>query len=592
MRHLFICTVGPVQDFIKTARRSRDLWYGSWMLSELSKAAAREIANRFGLDTLIFPAPAEENDLEKESYLNVANKIVAIVDVEAPTVFGQEIEKSVQKHLQEMYYDAFDKIKGNLDTYERAKKQIDDLLELYWVTIPLPNNEIYDKVRDRAEMLLAARKNTRNFEQMEGANKPKSSLDGKLESVIHEDAYPKANASDKERMLKAKSLYNRYRAHAGEQLSGVDLMKRLGEPAKGEGVPKFHSTSHFSALPFMRFIEREHEHQINIDDFLEEIYDAYKQKGWKLTDTSRDGSLLYESRITDIVPTKDAIKDLKKALQEVFKKHNIPTSKRPSPYYALLLADGDDMGKLIDAQTKPEEHRDFSKKLSEFARAVPKIVQDHDGTTIYTGGDDILAYLPLHKALACVKKLDATFQSKMSNFAIKEGKNPTLSAGLVIAHHLTPLADVLEMARKAEKKAKDVDGKNGLVILSSKRSGEDKLIAGNMSALATRLETMTEYHRKKAISKGTAYELQKLHHIFADPKLRDALQQEALRIIKRKRESKSNEKIGKEVLEQFEIWLKDSTLNVGELALEIMVATSLASAQELAGIEIEVQEEQ
>jgi CRISPR-associated protein Cmr2 len=584
MRYVFICTIGPVQDFIKTARRSRDLWYGSWMLSELSKAAAKEIGNT----NLVFPAPSKASDLDKESPLNVANKIVATVQIENPKEFGQEIKKAVQTRLKEMRDAAFDKVRGNLDTKERAEKQVDDLLEFYWVAVPLLNDKDYEKVRDRAEMLLAARKNTRNFAQMEGANKPKSSLDGKLESVIHKDAYPEANAKAKERILKAKSLYDRYRARAGEQLSGVDLMKRLGEPTQGEGVPKFHSTSHFAALPFMRMLERKI--PINADDFLKKIYVAYEEKGWKLADTSTDGSLLYESRITDIVPTKDAIKGLREALSKIFDDHKV--TKRPAPYYALLLADGDNMGKVIDNQTKREQHRSLSEKLSKFAITVPKTIEEHEGTTIYAGGDDILAYLPLHTALKCVKVLDEKFQKALKDFETKDGKKPTLSAGLVIAHHLTPLADVLEMARSAEKKAKDVDGKNGLAILSSKRSGEDKLIAGKIVALSERLETMTKYHRQKSISKGTAYELQKLHHIFVDPKLRDALQQEALRIVERKRESGSDKKIKEKVLTQFTNWLADQRLSVGELALEIMIATSFASAQEMAGIEIKEEEKE
>ena len=578
MRYLFICTIGPVQDFIKTARRSRDLWYGSWMLSELSKAAAKAIGN----ENLIFPAPADTSDLEEESYLNVANKIVARVEIESPKVFGETIKSAVKKRLLAMRDAAFEPVRGNLDTLERAQKQVEDLLEFYWVAIPLPNEDVYESVRDRAETLLASRKNTRNFEQMEGANKPKSSLDGKLESVIHKDAYPQSD-DPKERELKAKSLYDRYRARAGEQLSGVDLMKRLGKPAKGESVPKFHSTSHFAALPFMRFLEREY--SIDTDDFLEKIYKSYQGKGWKLTDTSKDGSLLYESRITDVVPTKDAIKVLKEALNKVFKeykeKHEI--KKRPEPYYALLLADGDNMGKVIDNQTSLEQHRDLSRKLSEFATAVPEIVEakEHEGTVIYTGGDDILAYLPLHTALKCVKELDTAFQDAMQGFTTKDGLHSTLSAGLVIAHHLTPLADVLEMARDAEKKAKEVKGKNGLAILSSKRSGEDKQITGKLPDLIERLDTLTDFHRQKAISKGTAYELQKLHRTLAGSGLpKEAIQKEAERIIKRKRESGSDEAVEKKVLKKLGDWLADESISIENVALEMMIAISFAKAKE------------
>ncbi|MCC6552844.1 MAG: hypothetical protein IT372_07450, partial [Polyangiaceae bacterium] len=44
--HLLIVTLGPVQEFIAQARRTRDLWFGSHLLSEISRAAAAELARR------------------------------------------------------------------------------------------------------------------------------------------------------------------------------------------------------------------------------------------------------------------------------------------------------------------------------------------------------------------------------------------------------------------------------------------------------------------------------------------------------------------------------------------------------------------
>ena len=37
MKTSMIVSIGPVQDFIATARKSRDLYFGSWLLSELSR---------------------------------------------------------------------------------------------------------------------------------------------------------------------------------------------------------------------------------------------------------------------------------------------------------------------------------------------------------------------------------------------------------------------------------------------------------------------------------------------------------------------------------------------------------------------------
>src|SRR5713101_2577574 len=73
--HLLALTIGPVQQFITAARRTRDLWFGSFLLSEISKAAARAVKNAGG--ELIFPAPSEAEDLTDGSDLNVANVILA-----------------------------------------------------------------------------------------------------------------------------------------------------------------------------------------------------------------------------------------------------------------------------------------------------------------------------------------------------------------------------------------------------------------------------------------------------------------------------------------------------------------------------------
>ena len=53
MNYLLQISIGPVQDFISAGRRTRDLWFGSMMLSEVAKSAAREVMNSGG--ELIFP---------------------------------------------------------------------------------------------------------------------------------------------------------------------------------------------------------------------------------------------------------------------------------------------------------------------------------------------------------------------------------------------------------------------------------------------------------------------------------------------------------------------------------------------------------
>ncbi len=51
-----IFSLGPVQEFIAAARRTQDLWMGSWLLSYLSWKAMEKLAADFGPDVIVFPS--------------------------------------------------------------------------------------------------------------------------------------------------------------------------------------------------------------------------------------------------------------------------------------------------------------------------------------------------------------------------------------------------------------------------------------------------------------------------------------------------------------------------------------------------------
>lgn len=44
--HLLIVSIGPVQDFIAAARKCQDLWFGSFLLSELATERAQGLRAR------------------------------------------------------------------------------------------------------------------------------------------------------------------------------------------------------------------------------------------------------------------------------------------------------------------------------------------------------------------------------------------------------------------------------------------------------------------------------------------------------------------------------------------------------------------
>ncbi len=149
----------------------------------------------------------------------------------------------------------------------------------------------------------------------------------------------------------------------------------------------------------------------------------------------------------------------------------------------------------------PGRHMVISGALNDFSlHIVPHIVQrEYLGRLIYAGGDDVLAMLPVADLLPAAARLRDAW-SGTSNYAPTNendsahqqlrlekgyawlkgrdedrlfrmmGKKATASAGLVVAHHQTPLARVLREVRAAEKAAKD-SGRDAFHIRILKRSG-------------------------------------------------------------------------------------------------------------------------
>ena len=235
--YLYALSIGPVQDFIAAARRTRDLWIGSHLLSEISKAAAKRIDDEGGL--LIFPNLNREK-LEPSNSPdapNVANIILAelnLPDGEDPSILNGKAQAAARDEWFQ-YANGAKCLAENLSEGFVDKniwqEQVNDVLEFYsaWVLLP-QKHEDYQKARNRLMGLLAGRKSTRNFLQAKGHEKiPKSSLDGARESVIQ-----KNKELPKELALKM-------RLQPGEQLCAVGLTKRLGgkradRMAKGEKI--------------------------------------------------------------------------------------------------------------------------------------------------------------------------------------------------------------------------------------------------------------------------------------------------------------------------------------------------------------------
>lgn len=606
MDYFLTINIGPVQDFIASARRCRDLWFGSWLLSELSKAAALALAG----PEMIFPPPGQ--DLSPGSDLNVANKIVTITP--DPESAAQKAESAARDRLQEIATNALNAVRGSIEL-DRANAQIVDLLEIAWAAWPLKSSSEDDFIEARrgAERLLAARKNLREFTQPTWADAvPKSSLDGQRESVIHETQY---NA------LSPQQLYDVYGVRRGERLCGVGLLKRYGERKGRENDDqggRVFSTSHVAAQGLLNrwdiSTENEAAARAVVHQFKHDLEGAPKNAFARVPGEPHrifgllDGHLLFENRLDEFFDTSNkASSDEAKAKARSALKVLLEAlgGERPHPYYVVLVGDGDKMGSSISAARSRQQNRDISTYLASFAGAVRPLVESHQGSLVYAGGDDVLALLPAHSALSCARALADLFAGIMRPAVEDKSVAPTLSVGLAVVHHLEPLSEALHLARQAEKAAKAIPGKNALAVTLAKRSGSDTTVASQWSnpadplrGLDARLEKFIGWAHGKKLAAGLAYQWRDLalrldavqlpgedDDAFAKRQaaVRGILRSEAIRLLERKRDVPGDAAVDQAIKDDLRAMMQGD-FSLLDLANELILAREFARAQAVAGM--------
>ena len=491
-RFLITLSLGPVQSLIADARRTRDLWCGSWLLSEAARAAARALHERHP-GCLIFPSPDNpDEDLKPQDTPREAANTANILRAEAPLsdrtevlVLCDEAKRAAALRVQNLGERAR-RLLGVPVREEVWRTQVDDILECFaaWVEIA-DGDDGYPAAGQRLGAALNARKATRNFQPcrpLTGPGLPKSSLDGARETVL-----PHWPAEEPARL--------KLRLSPGEQLDALGVIKRLAGDAK-----------QFTALPRIAadsWIERLTSDQ---QQRLQEAYEPLVEAGHATrvrgnADTYAalpfDGHLLYPSRRENALAHAreqhanragstafQAIEAFQQCVTEISRERTVGGQPvgTPVPYAAILKADGDRMGQLLSRAQTAEESRDISRALHRFASNVRRVVRDHRGHAIYAGGDDVLALLSLERTQDCARALAKAFSEHLNGIAkrmrLADDECPTLSVGLGIGYVIEPLGALRALADRAEQHAKGDAAqtrtrRNALAILLKIRSGAE-----------------------------------------------------------------------------------------------------------------------
>jgi len=518
-QYMLMFALGPVQIFIEQARKTRDLWVGSLLLSTLMEAAMQGIEAQ-----LVFPARCTVGEIP-----DIPNKYVALFpSAQAAQQAAEQSKKQIKARWDSICQIVRDQI--ILDKYRdqttdaiwQRQTDFEHVFEVYWAIVP--QKAEYRAWLERAEQILSARKRLRDFQPQDEPGE-KSAISGERE-VLHRK---QGDGASIQQFWKDVTTWRSPRdidKEGEEHLDSIDTIKRFATLTEAiDQKQAFPSTSSIATASFVesllsivpdslepqmeqhwrKVLEewdratksglRKPQEAIQDIPFLFSLFEqvAHKDRQWLL---KLDGDLYFPATFTprrlkkdyvifDSEPVASRCKDALRNLLDATTELHIT---RPTPYYGIIQMDGDHMGKLLSNARDHDKHKVISQALSTFAheRALPLIEREYPARLVYAGGDDVLAFAPLARdiqgreqprnILELVDQLQSRYRETVSEALelpeSEQAPKATASIGIAIAHHLTSLSYVLRSARDAEQAAKKRYGRNALVVTLLRRSGE------------------------------------------------------------------------------------------------------------------------
>ncbi|MEO5347538.1 MAG: hypothetical protein H7834_14360 [Magnetococcus sp. YQC-9] len=503
-------SLAPVQTFVGQARRTRDLWAGSFLLSWLSGKAMRAIVDgNYGriefpevTNDSLFCALAPDYRGNGPVIGSLPNRFKAVLT--SPDDVGMQCRAAVQQAwcdlataVRETFITPI-AAQGN-GTGEIWDRQIDHFWETVWVTGPNPQDNGDGAWLDR-------RKNWRSHERPDEPG-DHCMLMGDWQEISGFVRFHERTAQDlfwnALRQTVLENVYPRLKGHQeanilelrdNERLCAIALVKRLFPLLPDEilrrvigWVPdesrdtlrKWPSTAYMAAAPWMKrawrtneeacrnyvtAIGKRHEDAV----LMQRAEHRSRIKNFRHMNqfADLDGRLFYADAIrADTITSTDAVLDALHAFQSAIPPettHRKNKMHEAAPFHALLLMDGDRVGDWLSKLGG----NTVSQALERFIKAVPEIVDQYEGVTIYAGGDDYLGFFPLTTALSAAAALTDAYRNAWN------GQAATTSAGLVFAHYGVALSAVIRRTHELlEEVAKDQNGRDGIAVEVIKPSG-------------------------------------------------------------------------------------------------------------------------
>lgn len=490
-------SLGPVQSFVTRARKTQDLWAGSFLLSYLAAHLIAYVVEQGGqvlvphaVDNALVRAVLEAEGGRpgrlpaSARFGTVPNRMLA----EVPADFsGAACANFMMEGWHQLAAGVHRRYVGELPSPSQGiwDRQVRSFWEVVWALSPPGDWAALDRRKlwwthfpppepgDKCQLMT-------DLQELSGCSRSISQQQGRLQDEFWQSVQQK---------LPPHTLDDR------ERLSAIGLIKRLF-PAyvrqewgwTGEGG--YPSTQYLAAVPWLRTLARKQP-----EPFIE-LASAAKAAGAQAVE-----SVQYFPSLVAVGRDHPAVAPGLRLPGEVFHRRGRPGAAgdpneelvdrllnrlqregvAASPYYAIVIMDGDHMGRLL--RTAPDA---VTSALGRFAAQVSNTVARYDAAVVYAGGDDVLLLAAMDQALAVARALRDQYVEAFGEADDATRRDATISAAVLYAHMKAPLTVALQEAhRLLEQEAKICAGRDSIAVGVCRDHGPDAQVewAGRWSFL-------------------------------------------------------------------------------------------------------------
>jgi CRISPR-associated protein Cmr2 len=373
---LMTFSISPVQEFISVARKLRDYWTGSVIISWLAFEGIKWVMENLGPDHVIFPSLIDQPLVnkylldkwritesktllsEERKLATLPNKFMFLIPIKHADEIGKQVEESIQKNWKNLYENLLHKLKFTLKldskevgTLERIfENQNKNYWKINWSASNLLSEKNIDEIknllpRNRIENIL---KISKHFSKMINTSNESYGL-----------FYPLSHSLTQSVLASSKNIKNKFNN------------EELGE--------KCHLCGELEVLNICKDKRDIKDYKKSIENFWDKVISNYENSEFK--ENERLCSICLMKRLAyriikddknhilnETFDTSDYPSTTYLALSDYFNRENITNentkkqvaqdlydSEKKIPgvvdkdkYYSILMMDGDKMGDLIN----------------------------------------------------------------------------------------------------------------------------------------------------------------------------------------------------------------------------------------------------